>query len=155
MQALSRFIHFPIRRWIGRRLGQVFAFRSPHPPFPVFLLIFSFQETPLSPSLPQPPPHWPWKNGIFSIFHFILWIAIACVWFACVSTVLICSDWEEFVMVVLCVWCCMDVGNRIVQSFQLDKVYGKKCYMLSARTLFIVWGDTPRFWRWISHPDVR
>ncbi|KAK8464767.1 hypothetical protein PHAVU_010G078180 [Phaseolus vulgaris] len=40
-------------------------------------------------------------------------------------------------------------------SFQLDKVYGKKCYMLSARTLFIVWGDTPRFWRWISHPDVR
>ncbi|XP_027365554.1 putative F-box protein PP2-B12 isoform X2 [Abrus precatorius] len=36
----------------------------------------------------------------------------------------------------------IDDGKK---SFQLDKVYGKKCYMLSARSLFIVWGDTPRF----------
>ncbi|KAE9612003.1 hypothetical protein Lal_00049000 [Lupinus albus] len=40
-------------------------------------------------------------------------------------------------------------------SFQLDKVNGKKCYMLSARMLFIVWGDTPRYWKWVSHPDSR
>lgn len=43
----------------------------------------------------------------------------------------------------------------MIQSFQLDKVYGKKCYMLSARNLFIVWGDTPRYWRWTSLPDAR
>ncbi|KAJ1413816.1 Phloem protein 2-like [Sesbania bispinosa] len=30
-------------------------------------------------------------------------------------------------------------------SFILDKLYGKRCYMLSPRTLSIVWGDTPRF----------
>ncbi|KAJ1409310.1 Phloem protein 2-like [Sesbania bispinosa] len=40
-------------------------------------------------------------------------------------------------------------------SFQLDKVNGEKCYMLSARILFIVWGDTPRYWRWISLPESR
>jgi hypothetical protein len=27
--------------------------------------------------------------------------------------------------------------------------------MLSARSLYIVWGDTPRYWRWISVPDSR
>ncbi|XP_020240055.1 putative F-box protein PP2-B12 [Cajanus cajan] len=41
------------------------------------------------------------------------------------------------------------------KSFQLDKADGKKCFMLSARTLFIVWGDTPRYWRWTSLPDAR
>ncbi|KAK7376340.1 hypothetical protein VNO78_34806 [Psophocarpus tetragonolobus] len=46
----------------------------------------------------------------------------------------------------------LDDGKK---SFQLDKIYGKKCYMLSARALFIVWGDTPRYWRWISLPDAR
>ncbi|XP_027934320.1 putative F-box protein PP2-B12 [Vigna unguiculata] len=46
----------------------------------------------------------------------------------------------------------IDHGKK---SFQLDKVYGKKCYMLSARTLFIVWGDTPRYWGWTSLPDAR
>nr|AFK47300.1 unknown [Lotus japonicus] len=39
------------------------------------------------------------------------------------------------------------------KSFQL--VNGKKCYMLSARALSIVWGDTPRYWRWISLPEAR
>ncbi|XP_020971374.1 F-box protein PP2-B1 isoform X3 [Arachis ipaensis] len=34
-------------------------------------------------------------------------------------------------------------------SFQLDKKSGKKCYMLAARALTIVWGDTPRYWEWI------
>ncbi|KAL5068534.1 hypothetical protein RYX36_019421 [Vicia faba] len=46
----------------------------------------------------------------------------------------------------------IDGGKK---SFQLDKVDGKKCYMLSARSLFIVWGDTPRYWTWISLPDSR
>ncbi|TKY52051.1 putative F-box protein PP2-B12 [Spatholobus suberectus] len=46
----------------------------------------------------------------------------------------------------------LDDGKK---SFQLDKVHGKKCYMLSARTLFIVWGDTPMYWRWTSLPDAR
>lgn len=57
--------------------------------------------------------------------------------------------------VCVCARCCINVGNRIMQSFQLDKMYGKKCYMLSARTLFIVWGDTPRYWAWTSLPDAR
>ncbi|KAK7278269.1 hypothetical protein RJT34_23295 [Clitoria ternatea] len=46
----------------------------------------------------------------------------------------------------------IDDGKK---SLQLDKVYGKKCYMLSARILFIVWGDTPRYWRWVSVPESR
>ncbi|CAJ1976315.1 unnamed protein product [Sphenostylis stenocarpa] len=46
----------------------------------------------------------------------------------------------------------IDHGQK---SFQLDKVNGKKCYMLSARALSIVWGDTPRYWRWTSFPDAR
>ncbi|KAK7337989.1 hypothetical protein VNO77_18583 [Canavalia gladiata] len=41
----------------------------------------------------------------------------------------------------------IDAGKM---SFALDKLTGKKCYMLSARNLFIVWGDTPRYWRWTS-----
>lgn len=41
------------------------------------------------------------------------------------------------------------------QSFALDKLNGKICYMLSARSLSIVWGDTPRYWRWTSVPAAR
>ncbi|KAJ8753013.1 hypothetical protein K2173_008800 [Erythroxylum novogranatense] len=40
-------------------------------------------------------------------------------------------------------------------SFWLDKSTGKKCYMLSARNLVIVWGDTPRYWKWTSEPECR
>ncbi|PRQ41760.1 putative phloem protein [Rosa chinensis] len=40
-------------------------------------------------------------------------------------------------------------------SFSLDKWSGKKCYMISARELGIVWGDTPQYWRWTSHPESR
>ncbi|XP_008789432.1 putative F-box protein PP2-B12 [Phoenix dactylifera] len=40
-------------------------------------------------------------------------------------------------------------------SFSLEKSSGAKCYMLSARQLFIVWGDTPHYWRWLSLPDSR
>ncbi|GMN25938.1 hypothetical protein TIFTF001_001127 [Ficus carica] len=40
-------------------------------------------------------------------------------------------------------------------SFSLEKVSGKKCYMISARALFIVWGDSPSYWRWIPLPEAR
>ncbi|KAM5576568.1 F-box protein PP2-B10-like [Rosa sericea] len=39
-------------------------------------------------------------------------------------------------------------------SFSLDKWSGKKCYMISARSLQIIWSDT-QYWRWISLPDTR
>ncbi|XP_062084253.1 F-box protein PP2-B10-like [Humulus lupulus] len=45
-----------------------------------------------------------------------------------------------------------DEGRK---SFSLDKMSGKKCYMLSARALSIVWGDTPRYWAWIPTPETR
>ncbi|XP_077229232.1 putative F-box protein PP2-B12 [Tasmannia lanceolata] len=37
-------------------------------------------------------------------------------------------------------------------SFCLERSSGKKCYMLSSRELCIIWGDTPRYWQWISLP---
>ncbi|KAF5950601.1 hypothetical protein HYC85_012594 [Camellia sinensis] len=37
-------------------------------------------------------------------------------------------------------------------SFSLDKESRKKCYMLGARGLTIVWGDTPIYWAWRSLP---
>lgn len=40
-------------------------------------------------------------------------------------------------------------------SFSLEKRSGKKCYMLAARSLAIVWADTPRYWRWTSLPESR
>ncbi|XWS13463.1 hypothetical protein CRYUN_Cryun36dG0039300 [Craigia yunnanensis] len=40
-------------------------------------------------------------------------------------------------------------------SFQLEKETGKKCYMLGARALSIIWGDTPRYWKWTSLPESR
>ncbi|KAL6560547.1 hypothetical protein OROGR_004106 [Orobanche gracilis] len=46
----------------------------------------------------------------------------------------------------------IDAGSK---SFSLEKCSGKKCYMLAARDLFIVWGDTPEYWRWISLPESR
>uniref|UniRef100_A0A5B6Z146 Putative F-box protein PP2-B10-like n=1 Tax=Davidia involucrata TaxID=16924 RepID=A0A5B6Z146_DAVIN len=44
----------------------------------------------------------------------------------------------------------IDKGTK---SFWLEKWSGKKCYMLAARDLTIVWGDTPMYWRWISLPE--
>ncbi|XP_065880487.1 F-box protein At2g02240-like isoform X1 [Euphorbia lathyris] len=41
------------------------------------------------------------------------------------------------------------------KSFALEKVSGKKSYMISARDLKIAWGDTPAYWRWISSADSR
>ncbi|KAK3229628.1 hypothetical protein Dsin_001509 [Dipteronia sinensis] len=51
------------------------------------------------------------------------------------------------------------LGSGVVlghlMSFQLDKSSGKKCYMISAANLTIVWGDTPTYWRWTSVPGSR
>ncbi|XP_058094697.1 F-box protein PP2-B10-like [Magnolia sinica] len=40
-------------------------------------------------------------------------------------------------------------------SFSIEKTTGKKCFMLSARELSIVWGDTPSYWKWTNHPQSR
>ncbi|KAL9659677.1 hypothetical protein QQ045_024485 [Rhodiola kirilowii] len=42
-----------------------------------------------------------------------------------------------------------------LKSFFLDKWSGKKCYMISARDLDIVWGDTPSYWKWMPLPESR
>ena len=41
------------------------------------------------------------------------------------------------------------------QSMWLDRATAAKCYMLSARKLGIIWGDTPQYWRWIPLTDSR
>ncbi|XP_059628694.1 F-box protein PP2-B11-like [Cornus florida] len=46
----------------------------------------------------------------------------------------------------------IDGGTK---SFSLEKWSGKKCFMLAARYLTIVWGDTPRYWKWTSLPESR
>ncbi|PIA36199.1 hypothetical protein AQUCO_03400246v1 [Aquilegia coerulea] len=40
-------------------------------------------------------------------------------------------------------------------SFNLEKKSGKKCFMIAAKELFIVWGDTPQYWTWQSQSDSR
>jgi hypothetical protein len=48
------------------------------------------------------------------------------------------------------------VQNSVeIQSFQLDRKSGKKCYMLAARSLAIAWGDNDEYWTWITMPDSR
>ncbi|XP_038880266.1 putative F-box protein PP2-B12 isoform X2 [Benincasa hispida] len=46
----------------------------------------------------------------------------------------------------------IDDGKK---SFSLDKQSGKKCIMLGARDLSIVWDDTSVYWAWESHPESR
>ncbi|CAL5208344.1 unnamed protein product [Lathyrus oleraceus] len=46
----------------------------------------------------------------------------------------------------------IDNGRK---SFQLNRKSGKKCYMLAARSLTVIWGDDQRYWNWISTPDSR
>ncbi|CAH9051977.1 unnamed protein product [Cuscuta europaea] len=41
------------------------------------------------------------------------------------------------------------------KSFSLEKKSGKICYMIGARSLDIVWSDTPKYWQWISLPHSR
>ncbi|EPS58423.1 hypothetical protein M569_16391 [Genlisea aurea] len=45
--------------------------------------------------------------------------------------------------------------RKLDRSFSLDKASGKKCFMLSARDLFIVWGNTPEYWQWIPSSTSR
>jgi len=44
---------------------------------------------------------------------------------------------------------------KLMQSVQLDKKTGKKCYMLSARNLDIICGDAVHHWEWTSLPESR
>ncbi|KAL1222719.1 F-box protein PP2-B10 [Cardamine amara subsp. amara] len=44
----------------------------------------------------------------------------------------------------------IDDGKK---SFWLEKSSGKKCIMLSAMSLSIIWGDTPHYWKWIPSPE--
>ncbi|XP_021909574.1 putative F-box protein PP2-B12 [Carica papaya] len=46
----------------------------------------------------------------------------------------------------------MEHGEK---SFSLEKQSGKKCYMLSPRSLTIIWGSSPEYWRWGSFPGAR
>ncbi|KAJ7978222.1 F-box protein PP2 [Quillaja saponaria] len=46
----------------------------------------------------------------------------------------------------------IDDGKK---SFQLDRWSGKKCFMLAARDLYIVWGENPIYWSWTSLPESR
>ncbi|CAN6362985.1 unnamed protein product [Urochloa humidicola] len=40
-------------------------------------------------------------------------------------------------------------------SAWLDRKTGAKCYMVAARAMRIIWGDTPDYWRWIPRQDSR
>jgi len=40
-------------------------------------------------------------------------------------------------------------------SFVLDRWSGKKCFMISPRALWIVWGSAERYWNWMPLPDSR
>ncbi|GMH11399.1 hypothetical protein Nepgr_013240 [Nepenthes gracilis] len=46
----------------------------------------------------------------------------------------------------------IDGGTK---SFWLDKLSGKKCCMIAARNLTIIWSNTPRYWKWTSMPESR
>ncbi|XP_014513468.1 F-box protein PP2-B10 [Vigna radiata var. radiata] len=46
----------------------------------------------------------------------------------------------------------IDQGKK---SFQLEKRNGKKCFMLSARDLNIIWGGTSQYWKWTNLPQSR
>ncbi|KAG2261629.1 hypothetical protein Bca52824_068708 [Brassica carinata] len=46
----------------------------------------------------------------------------------------------------------IDDGTK---SFWLEKASGKRCIMLSAMNISIVWGDTPQYWKWITIPEAR
>ncbi|XP_011628142.1 F-box protein At2g02240 [Amborella trichopoda] len=44
-------------------------------------------------------------------------------------------------------------GGR--KCFSLDVSTGKKCYIISAREMTIIWGDDERYWHWNSLPESR
>ncbi|CAN0875533.1 F-box protein PP2-B10 [Linum grandiflorum] len=45
--------------------------------------------------------------------------------------------------------------NDGTMSFALEKQSGKKCYMIGARGLAIIWGDNPNYWTWRPLPFSR
>ncbi|XP_038972056.1 F-box protein PP2-B11-like [Phoenix dactylifera] len=45
-------------------------------------------------------------------------------------------------------------GGRL-QSFQLERSTGRKCYMICPRSMRIIWESDPRYCRWISLPESR
>lgn len=47
------------------------------------------------------------------------------------------------------------VVTEINAECSIGKRTGKKCYMLSARNLAIIWGDTVRHWEWTSLPESK
>lgn len=53
------------------------------------------------------------------------------------------------------VLCCIVSLNFLMQSFQLEKQSGNKCYMISARDLHVIWGGTSQYWEWIKLPESR
>ncbi|KAF9688918.1 hypothetical protein SADUNF_Sadunf01G0037900 [Salix dunnii] len=44
-------------------------------------------------------------------------------------------------------------SSTMVPCFALEKHGGKKCYMIGARALSVIWGDEPSYWTWKSVPD--
>ncbi|KAF8117528.1 hypothetical protein N665_0009s0052 [Sinapis alba] len=46
----------------------------------------------------------------------------------------------------------IDDGTK---SFWLEKATGKKCIMLSAENISIIWRDDPRYWEWVTIPEAR
>ncbi|CAK7336243.1 unnamed protein product [Dovyalis caffra] len=42
--------------------------------------------------------------------------------------------------------------NNGIMSFALEKQSGKKCYMVGARGLSIIWGNSPDYWTWKPLP---
>ncbi|KAF8656106.1 hypothetical protein HU200_060812 [Digitaria exilis] len=42
-----------------------------------------------------------------------------------------------------------------LMSAWLDRETGAMCYMIAARAMGIIWGDTPDYWRWIPREDSR
>ncbi|XP_043720870.1 putative F-box protein PP2-B12 [Telopea speciosissima] len=45
--------------------------------------------------------------------------------------------------------------DRGTKTFALEKCSGKKCYMIGARELCIIWSNTPRYWTWRPLPESR
>ncbi|TKY52055.1 F-box protein PP2-B10 [Spatholobus suberectus] len=50
---------------------------------------------------------------------------------------------------------CPTIIDQGRKSFQLEKLTGNKCYMLSARDLSVIWGDTSQYWEWTTLPESR
>ncbi|XP_042969709.1 F-box protein PP2-B1-like [Carya illinoinensis] len=45
--------------------------------------------------------------------------------------------------------------NNGKRSFTIHKWSGKKCYMLGARELGVIWGDASQYWKWYSLAESR